>query len=136
MGSGGLVFLCCRIDAAGESQFGNVEFVFQQLIDDLDHAFHRHRFFCDDQATFRVSGGKFRLEGGSLHLVGGSAVPDTLFFVDFQNHRQQGVILPQDQGVVKVLQQIPCGFLNLIAGKTIFTPGLTVSSTSMVSFPV
>ena len=63
MGTGGLILLCCRVDTTGEGQLRNVQFIFQQIVNDLDHAFHRHGLFCDNKTALRIRRGKFRFEG-------------------------------------------------------------------------
>ena len=112
-----MVFLGCSIHAAGESQLGDIQLVLQEFIDDLNHALNGHGLFRYDQTALRVSGGKLGLERGALHLVGGGAILDTLLFVDLQDCRQQRIIFPQDQGMVEILQNLPCRLLNFVAGE-------------------
>ena len=87
------------------------------MIDDFEHALNGHSLFRYDQTALRVSGGKLGLERGALHLIGGGAILNTLLLVDFQDCRQQRIIFPQDQGMVKILQYLLCRLLNFVAGK-------------------
>ena len=105
------------IVAAGEGQFDDVEFVFQKGVDDLDHAFDGHGFLCHHHPAFRVGGRQFCFESGALHGVPGGTVAYALCFIDLQDGLQKGIIFPQDQCVVKVLQYVPCGFADLVAWK-------------------
>ena len=41
--------------SADKSYFRNIEFVFKQIINDLDHALDSHSFFCNHKTTIRVS---------------------------------------------------------------------------------
>ena len=52
------------------------ELVFQQIIDNLDHSFRRHGFFCHDQAAIGISGCQLCFESRTLHLIGRSTVLD------------------------------------------------------------
>ena len=103
--------------AAGKSELRNVQLILQQVINDLDHALNGHGLLSDDQTAVRICGGKLCLKRLALHNVVGMSVFDALFLVYVKDRRQQGVILPQDQRVVKVFQNVPCGFLNFIAGE-------------------
>ena len=79
-------------------------------MDDLDHALHRQSLLGHHQTALRISLGQLRLKRRTLHLVLGSTVTDSLLLVHFQNCGQKGVILTQDQRVVKVFQHRPSGF--------------------------
>ena len=120
----GLEFGGGSVDAAGKGDLGNVQLVLQQIIDDLDHAFHRQGLLGDHQAALRISGGQFGLESGALHLVLRGAVADPLLLVHLQDGGQKGVVLAQNQRVVKVFQNRPGGLLNLIAGENHVDAGL------------
>ena len=43
------------------------------------------------------------------------SVLDALFFIYVKNSRKQRVVFPEDKGVVEILQDIPCHFLNFVA---------------------
>ena len=108
----------CRsgIDSAGEGDFGNVQLVLQQVVDNLDHAFHGHGFLRHHQTAVRVGGGEFGLEGFALHGVARMSVADALLVVHVKDGGQQRVVLTEDERVVKVLQYVPCHFLDFVAG--------------------
>ena len=53
-GSGRRIFLRSRIDTACKGDLGNIQFVFQQIVDDLDHAFHAHGLFGHNKAAVRL----------------------------------------------------------------------------------
>ena len=106
----------CGIVAAAEGEFYDVELIFQQLTDDLDHSLNGHGFAGDDQTAFRIRSGKFSLECRAFHGVGRSAVTDSLFLIDRKNRREQGIILTQNQGVIEIFQHIPRNFFDLITG--------------------
>ena len=112
-----LIFLRGGIDTAGEGDFGDVQFVFQKIINDLDHAFHGHGFFGNNETTIRIGGGQFGLEGFPLYRVGACTVFDSLLFIDLKNSGKNGVVFAQDEGMVEILQHAPGRFLNLVAGK-------------------
>lgn len=42
-------------------------------------------------------------------------VADTLLVIYVEDGRKKRVVLPEDEGVVKILQNIPGNFLNLVA---------------------
>ena len=44
------------------------------------------------------------------------AVTNALLLIDVEDGWQQRIVLTQNQGVVEVLQHIPCYLLNLVAG--------------------
>ena len=111
------VFLRSHIHTTGEGELHNVQLIFQKLVNDFDHALYRHGFFGDDQAAFGVSSGQFCLERRPFHHIVRGSVFDALLFVDGKYRRQQGIILPQDQGVVEIFQNFPGGLLDLVAGK-------------------
>ena len=110
-------FRAGSVYAAGKSELRNVQLILQQVINDLDHALNGHGLLSDDQTAVRICGGMLCLKRLALHNVVGMSVFDALFLVYVKDRRQQGVILPQDQRVVKVFQNVPCGFLNFIAGE-------------------
>ena len=120
----GGVFLGGGIDAAGKGELGNIQLILQQIINNLDHAFHGHGLLGDNQAAFRVSSGQLRLEGGALHFVGGGTVTNALSLVDTQNGGQKRIVLSQNQCMVKVLQHFPCGLLDFVTGKNHIDTGL------------
>jgi hypothetical protein len=91
------------IVSAGKSDFGDIEFIFQKTVDDLDHSFDSHGLFCHHHPAFRMGCCQRRLESGPRHGIAGSAVADALSFVHLQNGGQKGIIFTQDQCVVKVL---------------------------------
>ena len=116
VGTGGKTFRR-RIISAHEGDFDDIEFIFQQMIYDLDHPFHGHGFFGDNDPAVRMSFCQFRLEGASFHGIGGCSVFDPLFFIDGKNGRQQRIIFPQDQGMVKILNYTPGDLFDFIAGE-------------------
>ena len=95
--------------------FYDIELIFQQMVDDFDHAFNGHGFFGDDQSAIGVRRGKFSLECRTFHRVGRRAVADALSFIHSENCRKQRVIMPQDKGMVKIFQHVPGDFLYFIA---------------------
>ena len=111
------------VNAARKGDFGNIWFVFERIVDNFNHAFHRHGFLGDPQAAFRVGGSQFRLEGGPPHLILGRTVTDPLFLVYLQNGGKKRVIFPKNEGVVKVFQHFSGGFLNVIAGENHINTG-------------
>ena len=111
------IFLSRGIDSAGEGDFGNIELVFQELIYDLDHTFHRHGLLGNDQAGIGICSGKFCLESRTLHFVRRSAILDSLLLIDIENCRQKRIILTQNQSMIKILQHLPCGLLDFVAGE-------------------
>ena len=104
------------VHAAGEGEFHDVEFVFEQVIDNFNHAFHGHGFFCHHEAAVGIGGREFRFERRTLHRVLRVAVFDALFFIDVKNGGQQRVVFAQNQSVVKVLEQAPSHLLDFVAG--------------------
>ena len=112
-----MILLGSRIDTAGEGKLRNVQLIFQQIVYNFDHSFHRHRLLRHHQTAFGISGRQFCLESRTLHLVRRRSVPDSLRLINAQNCGQQRIILPKNQGMIKVFQHFPCGFLNIIAGK-------------------
>ena len=103
------------IYTAGESDFRNIQFVFEQIIDNLDHTFHSHRFFCDHESAFRVSCCKFSLESRTFHCVLRMSVSDSLFLIHIQNCRKKWVIFAKNKSVVEVLEHVPSNFLDFVA---------------------
>ena len=120
----GLKFRGGRVDAAGKGELGDVQLVLQQVVHDLDHAFHRHGLLGHHQTALGIGGGKLRLECGAPHLVGRRAVLDPLLFVNVKDGGQERVVLSQNEGMVKVLQNLLGGLLDLIAGKDHVHAGL------------
>ena len=113
------VILCGKLGRRGihtacESDFSDVQFVFQQVIYNLNHTFHCHGFFGNNQTGIGVSRCQFGLEGLSFHFVLRMAVFDALLFIHIKNGRKQRVIFAEHQGMVKILQQAPCHLLDFI----------------------
>ena len=84
------------IYTAGESDFRNIQFVFEQIIDNLDHTFDCHCLLCDDQTAVRIGCCKFSLESLAFHCVGRMTVLDTLFLVNIEDCRKKRVVLSED----------------------------------------
>ena len=42
------------IYTAGKRYFGNIEFIFQQVVHDFNHSLNRHRFFRNHQTTIGI----------------------------------------------------------------------------------
>ena len=45
------------------------------------------------------------------------SVSDTLFVIDIEDGREQRVVLTEYEGVVEVLQHVPCRLLDFVAGE-------------------
>mgnify|MGYP003293893755 CR=1 FL=1 len=110
-------FLGGGINSAGEGDFRDVQLLFQEVIDNLDHALHRHGFLRHHKAAFRVGGGERGLERRPFHRVLRVAVLDALLFVDAQNRGEQRVVFAQNEGVVEIPQNVPGRLLDFIAGE-------------------
>ena len=115
----GLEFCGSCIDAAGKGNLCDVQLILQEIVDNLNHAFDRHGFLRHDEAAIGIRGRKSGLKRRALHDVVGRAVSDALLFIDVENRREKGIVLPQDKGVVKIFQNGPSRLLNFIAGKQI-----------------
>lgn len=95
--------------------FGNVEFIFQQLVNDFYHTFG-HGLLGYYQTAIGVCRGKLGFEGRTFNLVLGVSVADSLLFVNIENCLQQRVVLTEYQCMVEILQNFPCYFLYFITG--------------------
>ena len=84
------------VHTTGEGDLRDVKFVFQQIINDLDHSLNGHGFFGNDQAAIGVSRAKLRMEGCTFHRILGMTILDTLFLINIENRGQQGIILTQN----------------------------------------
>lgn len=113
-----------RIDAAGERDFGNVQFILEEIVDDFDHAFYRQRLFGDNQTALGIRGREFGAERRPFHYVLRRAVADPRLFVNVENGGQQRVVFAQNQCVVKVFKDCPGGFLNFVTGEYHVDAGL------------
>jgi len=111
------VFLACTIHPAAEGDLGDIEFVLEEIIDDLDHSFDSHGFLVDHYPAIRIGSGEFRLEGRSFHLVRRRSVSDALLVIDSKDGRKQRIIFPKNQGMIEVLQKIPASLLDFVAGE-------------------
>lgn len=109
--------LCRRIDTACKCDLGNVELVFEKVVNNLNHALNGHGLFGHHQSAFRIAGDQISLDRFTFHCVGRSAVANALLFINIENRWKKRIILSQDQSVVKVLQNRPSSFLNLITGE-------------------
>src|SRR5574344_2616607 len=66
------------IHTARKRNLHDVQLVFEQIVDNLYHSFHRHRFLCDDKTAFRIRSRKISLERRPLHLVARRSVSNPL----------------------------------------------------------
>lgn len=94
---GGKILFGCAVDAACEGDFGDVQLVLQEGVNNLYHAFDSHCLFGDNKSAIGIGCGKLRLEGFALHLVLGCAVLDALCLVDCEDGRKKGVVLTEDE---------------------------------------
>ena len=102
--------------AADEGELYDVEFIFEQFIHDIDHAFSGHGFFGHHQAAIRMGGGEGGFEGRTFHGIGRASVADVLFIIDFEYCREKRIIGTEDQRVVEVLKHVPGDLFDFITG--------------------
>ena len=86
------IFLRSCIYTARESDFGNVEFVFQQIVSDLDHSFRGERFLCNDKTAIGITGNEVK---------SGKAKQD--FLEDVEKRRAERDKSPLDDAKPKTL---------------------------------
>lgn len=107
------------IDTTGEGQTDDVQFVFQEVVDYLDHSLDGHGLFRHNQATFGVGLAEFGLESRTAHFVLWCTMANTGFLVHIEDGRQEWVIVTEDKGMVEILQNRPCGFLDLVSNNVL-----------------
>ena len=108
--------LCAScVHTAGEGNLGDVELVLEQFIDDLDHAFNCHGLLGHNETGVRIGGSEGGLEGLTLHLVLRVAVLDALLLINVKDGRKKRIVLPENERMVEVLENVPGNFLNLVA---------------------
>ena len=103
------------VDSARKLDADNVELVFEQVVDNLNHALNGHCFFCHHHSAVGIGRGQLGLEGRALHGVLRMAVENALLFVDAKNGWQQRVVFTKHKGVVEILQHLPGRFSDFIA---------------------
>ena len=64
-----LKFLRSSIDTTDEGDLGNVQFMFKQRINHLNHSLNCHSFFGHNQTAVRVSGTSFRFKSFALESI-------------------------------------------------------------------
>lgn len=105
-----MILLGSRIDTAGEGKLRNVQLIFQQIVYNFDHSFHRHRLLRHHQTAFGISGRQFCLESRTLHLVRRRSVPDSLRLINAQNCRATADHPPEESGHDQSFSALPMRF--------------------------
>ena len=70
--------------AAGKGDFDNIQLIFEQFVNDFDHALDGHGLFGHDQTAIRIRRCQRDFKRRTSHGIGGGTVSDSLLFVDFQ----------------------------------------------------
>lgn len=114
----------CRVCSARKRDLHDIKLILQEIVDDLDKAFDRHRLLGDDESTLRIRLAKRGLKCGALRCVGRRAVANALEFVGVEDHRQKRIVLTQNERVIEVLQNFPSRLLDLVAREDHINAGI------------